>query len=128
MNLQTLRLVKGLLIMLLLLCGTLNLSAQVFTDEEIGFNREEVREMYLDEEVDEADLHRKLALFRESLLEAHLLKLADPLPPQITSIGCGNIDFKEGFNDVQNEWLYEEWRPQNPISTYFATFSLPSRS
>lgn len=101
--------IQQLLFIALLLQGTLSLtpetlSAQVYSDEEISFDREKVGEMFLSDGVKEADLHKKMTLYRESLTAAHYLELQDPLPDPVTSTGCGNIDFSDGFN---NEWCYK---------------------
>lgn len=100
--------IKQLLFLALLLHGTLSLTsetllAQVYTDEEIGFNREKVRGMFLNDGVKEADLHETVTLYRELLVNMYMSKLSGPVTAPSPSQGCGNIDFSNGFE----EWCYK---------------------
>src|SRR5690554_676356 len=72
--------IKRLLFLALLLHGTLsltseNLLAQVYTDDEIGFSREKVRIMFLNDGVKEADLHETVTLYREFLVNMYMSTL-----------------------------------------------------
>ncbi|SHI73558.1 hypothetical protein SAMN04488096_10439 [Mesonia phycicola] len=79
------------------------IEAQVFTDQQIGFDREETRQELLNDGVEEKDIHKELTLARETYVNMRVYSQQSSTVTPITSQGCGNIDFVNEFN----EWCYK---------------------
>lgn len=85
--------------------------AQVFTDQEIGFDREKTRQELLNDGVEEKDIHKELTLARESYVNMHVYAQQSSTVTPTTSQGCGKIGFDNGeFNE---EWVYKRVKRSN---------------